>query len=227
MDKRTIQIGCLILLTTIIITGCSNSLKSENNALEKELAEANSKILNLESVNKDLANQLNEEKQKNTIAKVPAINNGNNIYAIYTANIDTYQKEADVYVYISDSIDLKQKLTSIANVLSEGYFSNLPIEVFEIEKFNDKKIAVINLKESKENQGVESPEKLKGKTWATNYLQGSTGASITAVSLVETLLQREHKGDWIDGVRFLYNGGPCDASLFQHAAGLTQVNYRK
>jgi len=61
---------------------------------------------------------------------------------------------------------------------------------------------------------VISIDKLKGKTWATNYLQGSTGASITTVSLIETLLQTEHNGDWIDGVRFLYHGSPCEASLF-------------
>lgn len=227
MNKRFLKVGCLIFLMSILLSGCSNSLKNENNSLKKELIEVKNKNSSLESTNKDLTNQLEEEKQKNSIAKVSAINDKNNIYTIYTANIDTYKREADVYVYINNSTDLKQKLIIVANVLSEGYYSNLPIEVVKIEEAKGKKVAVINLKESKENQGIKDYEKFKGKTWATNYLQGSAGGSITSEALIETLLQREHNGEWIDAVRFLYNDGPCDSSLFQHASDLMQVNYRK
>jgi hypothetical protein len=211
----------------IIFTGCSNSLKSENDALKKELTEVKNKVSNLESANKDLTNQLEEEKEKNSTIKLSVINNKDNIYTIYTANPDTYKKEADAYVYIPNSIDLKQKLTSIANALSEGYFSNLPIQVLKIEEANNKKIAVINLKESNENQGVKDYGKFKGESWALNYIQGSAGGSMTSVALIETLLQRDHTGEWIDGVRFLYNGGACDVNLFQNAPDLTKINYRK
>lgn len=227
MNKKIIQAGCLILFISMIFTGCSNSLKSQNEALNKELTDAKSKISSLESTNQDLQKQLEDEKKKNSTVKESIIYNRNNIYTIYTANIDTYKKEADSYVYISSNLDLKQKLTVIANTLSEGYFNSLPIEVVKIENVNNKKIAVINLKESADNQGIKDMTKLKGKSWALNYLQGSAGGTITSTSLIETFLQREHAGEWIDGVRFLYNGSPCDDNLFQHAPELTKVSYRK
>lgn len=227
MSRRILHAICHVLLISVMFTGCSNSLKSENNALKKELTEVKNKVSNLESANRDLTNQLKVQKEKDKTIKVSAIKNKNNIYTIYTANQDTYEKETDSYVYISNNVDLKQKLTSISNVLSEGYFSNLPIEVVKIEETSDKKIVVINLKESNVNQGVKDYGKFKGETWALNYLQGSAGGSMTSVTLIETLLQRDHAGEWIEGVRFLYNGDVCDVDLFQHAPDLTKVNYRK
>jgi regulator of replication initiation timing len=73
-----------------LFSGCSNSLKNQNSSLIKELSEVKTKNSSLEIAIKDLTNQLEEEKQKNSIAKVAVINNKNNIYTIYKANIDTY-----------------------------------------------------------------------------------------------------------------------------------------
>lgn len=213
MNRRVIKAVCYILLIGLVFTGCSNSLKSENGTLKKELEEAKTKISNLESENKNLTNQL-EEQKKNNKKTDESINNKDNIYTIYTANSDTYEKQTGIYVYISNTDDLKQRMTVIANVLSEGYFSNLPIEVVKIEKTDNKKIAVIDLKDSNE------------KTWMDDFIQGSAGGAMTSTALIETLLQREHSGEWIDGVRFLYNGSVCDENTFQHAPDLTKVNYR-
>jgi hypothetical protein len=223
MNKRLSKVICFIFLASILLTGCSNSLKDENNSLKKELTEVKSENASLVSINKDLTNKLEEEKQGSGTDKVPAINSKNSIYTIYTANVDSYEKEVDAYVYIPDSTKLKQKLTIIANVLSEGYYNNLPIEVVKIEEVDNKIIAVINLNESKENQGIKDYEKLKGKTWAIHSLQGSAGGAMTSTALIETFLQRNHTGEWIDAVRFLYNNGSCD---FQHAPELMEVNYR-
>lgn len=96
-------------------------------------------------------NQLEEQKGKDSTIKVSVINNKDNIYTIYTANPYTLKKEADAYVYIPNSTNLKQKLRSIVNILSKGYFSSLPIEVVKIEEVGNKKITVINLKESIES----------------------------------------------------------------------------
>jgi hypothetical protein len=49
---------------------------------------------------------------------------------------------------------------------------------------------------------------------------------MTSESLIETLLQREYNGEWIDAVKFLYNDSPID-DHFQHAPDLMEINYRK
>ncbi|MCB2291425.1 hypothetical protein LGK97_16990 [Clostridium sp. CS001] len=82
---------------------------------------------------------------------------------------------------------------------------------------------MINLNESKENEGIKEQIKLTGNTWARKYFQGSTGGKVTSVTLIETMLQKEHKEQWIDGVRFLYNNGVCN---FDHTSDLSKVNYR-
>lgn len=225
MKIRSLKSICFLLFLSVFLPGCSNSLRDENTSLKKELADMKGINLSLENTIEDLKIQLEDEKQKNNTIKLSTVKNKGNIYTIYTANMNTYKREEAAFVYIPGSLDLQQKLTAIAGVLSEGFFDNLPIKVEKIEEVNDKKIAVINLEEMAENQGVKDDAKLKGKTWAVHYLQGTAGGSMTSTALIETLLQREHNGEWIDGVRFLYNNGHCD-DRFQHAAALTLVSYR-
>jgi hypothetical protein len=223
MNEKVLKIVSLIFFISIVITGCSNSLNNENSTLKKEISESKAVITDLENTVKDLQNKL-KEKAKNNMASVPTLENKNNIYPIYTANIDTCEKEVWIYAYSPNNAELEQKLIIIVNALSETYFNNLPIEVVEIEEINNKKIAVINLNESKENEGIKQQIKLTENAWANKYFQGSTGGKVTSVSLIESMLQREHKVQWIDGVRFLYNNGVCN---FEHTPELNKVNYRK
>jgi len=138
----------------------------------------------------------------------------NETFIIYKVNIDTYKKEVSEEINIPKDKNLQEKLSLIAQKLSELQFNNLPIEVLKIEDVNGKKIAKVNLKEDSNNE----------KGWAKLYMQGSTGGNITSISLAETLLQKEYKGEWIDGVEFLYNGKKCE---FQHAENLANIIYRK
>lgn len=223
MNKRALKTVSLIFFMSILITGCSNSLENQNNALKKDISEIKNVNTGFENTIKDLGTKL-DAKEKNNMTSVPTFQSKNDIYPIYTANINTYEKEVYAYVYIPNNTELKQKSIILANALSEKYFNNLPIEVVKIEEINNKKIAVINLSETKENQGINEQIKLTGTSWVTDYFQGSTGGKITSVKLIETMLQREHKEQWIDGVRFLYNNGVCD---FEHAPDLKNVNYRK
>jgi alanyl-tRNA synthetase len=224
LNKRGIRIFSVILLACITMTGCVNPLESENSTLKKEIAEIKNNNTNLEKTVGELQNKLKEQEAKTTEVKETALQNKDNIFPIYTANIDTYKKEADGYIYISSSIALKQKLETLTKVLSEAYFSNLPIQVVKIEEVDKKKVAVVNLSESKENQGIADRSKYKGNSWANLYLQGSTGGEITSTQLIETLLQRDYKGEWIDGVRFLYSNGVCD---YEHAPALKNINYKQ
>jgi hypothetical protein len=207
MNKKLIILCVTIFSVVIITSGCSNSLKDENIKLTKEISAMKEK-------NSALEKSLEELKEENK----------NSVYPIYSANIDTYDKEVHFGTYIAENLSLKDKLDALAKRLSEVYFSNLPIEVLEITEVDGKKVAVINLKESEENQKVMDNLEFKGQSWSRNYFQGSAGGTMTSVGLIETFLQKDYKGQWVDGVKFLYNNKIVN---FDHVQSLSEVSYRK
>lgn len=225
MHKKIIYLigGCMV--ASSMLAGCGatsgtdiagletqvKAIKDSNDALEKRLATLESEIVQLKS----------EDKKDNKGDSEGALEE--KMHVIYTANIDTYEKEADMETYIPESLTLDEKLNVLVKTLSEVEFGGLPIEVMSIESKDGKRVATINLKESKENESITNPSDFKGDTWVGRYFQGSAGGSITATTLKETLLQKEYKGEWIDGVKFLYNGAPID---FEHVGNLSEVIYR-
>ena len=223
MIKKRLIACCFIFLMSIIFTGCSNSLKDENITLSKEVNVNKEKNMALEKTINDLNNRLREQELKDSTKEEPTFKDKSNFYPIYSANINTYKKQIDAYIFIPKEIELKQKLNSLAKILTEVYFDNLPIQIVNFEDINKKKIVVVNLNETLENQGILDSSKLKGYTWY-KYFQGSTGGTITSTRLIETILQRDYSGQWIDGVKFLYNNKVCN---FDHTPDLSNVNYRK
>jgi hypothetical protein len=224
MSKRTIKFSCSIFIISMIITGCSNSIKNENSILNEEIVVLKEKNAELEKSINSLNDTLKEYENRKAKEKEEHAELRNNMYPIYTANVDTYKKEVGTYIYVPKEADLKEKLINLAKGLSEVYFNNLPIEFVNIEEVDKNKILVVNLRESEDNQGITDPSKFKGATWATNHLQGSTGGAQTSTMLIETMLQKEHEGEWVDGVKFLYNNATCE---FEHAPNLANINYRK
>jgi hypothetical protein len=45
-------------------------------------------------------------------------------------------------------------------------------------------------------------------SWRTLYFQGSTGGACTTIMLVQTFLQNDYDGSWLDGVESYYDGRP-------------------
>lgn len=229
MFKRKIALCCFIIIC-IILGGCSDALKDENVKLKGEISLKDNKIAEMEKkiaeINNEadlLKNKLKEKEFQYTYINEKLSKNKDNFYAIYTANTYTMDKEVFFWIYIPGPLSIKQRLDVLANALSQSSFNNLPISVIKIEETQGKRIAVINLMESKENQGVANASLFKGYSWAQVYFQGSTGGSVTSTSLVETFLQREYDGDWIDGVRFLYSNG---SAWTDHTQALDEINYR-
>lgn len=231
MYKKLIALCIVMFSVGMIASGCSNSLKDENATLTKEISalkEENSKLSNsvveLTEASKNSDDKLKELEASNALINEQISKNKNSVYPIYSADINSYVKVIQFGTYISEGLPIKNKLEALAKALSEVHFSNLPIEVSEIKEIDGKKIAVINLKESEENQKITAVLQFKGDSWATSYFQGSTGGTMTSVSLIETFLQKDYEGQWIDGVKFLYNSKICD---FQHVPALNKVSYRK
>ncbi|MCX6320370.1 MAG: hypothetical protein NTX93_00985 [Bacteroidia bacterium] len=76
------------------------------------------------------------------------------------------------------------------------------MEVLGIDKNeSDYKILKINLKE---NPGFIMPDSLGHyRTWY-DFFQGSMGGEQTTIILIESTLQKQYKGEWVDAVEFYY-----------------------
>lgn len=243
MNKKIVLIVISIFLLNL--TGCVSSLDKEDkkltekiNELEKTNNELQEKINNLEAEKDEINKKLNfKEKesysnnqkiqmlvkraaeQKNIISSLNIDYYKLGIYPFYNVDNVSLERIIDFYILMPKDLSLKGKIDTIANKLSKERFS-LPINLIKIEDKEGKKIAYINLMESKENQNVKDYKKLKGVTWKTLYFQGSLGSFKTSTTLKESFLQREYKGEWIDGVKFLYNNEEIN---FEHVSNLKDI----
>lgn len=167
------------------------------------------------------------EKQTNLIKSLKQgdFDQSKELIPIYTSYDDGMKVRTIVHEYIEVSKDssIKEKLDNIASEVSKYSFSTLPIEVLRIDNIDGKKIAVINLRESSENEKIENWNEMKGNTWVKGYFQGSSGGLSTYNTLINSFIQKEYDGPWVDGVKFLYNN---DNKNFIHAEGLEKITMR-
>ena len=147
-------------------------------------------------------------------------------FKIYSKDINT-DKEIIVeeFGFYKDVNTIEERLNVISSNLSHSQFKNLPIELIGVEEIGGKKVATFNLKENEENLNKEDWSEYSEPSWANDFFQGSAGGSLTCYTLQTTMLQSGYDGEWIDGVRFLYNGE--ENKYFQHIEGLDKIKYRK
>lgn len=157
------------------------------------------------------ANKTKEESDE-IVASVNQKQTTNEGFKIYDVDINTYEmvKPYDFFVNSNESLDKKVKL--IVDEIMNKWFRGLEYTVL-LEKRSGKDIVVINLIEE---GGPDTPS-----GWYSQF-QGSTRARVNSKRIVNNILQKEYKGEWIDGVEILYNGVE---SLFQHVPELTGVKY--
>jgi len=117
---------------------------------------------------------------------------------VYGPDEEAMRLEVAYLVPVPDTMSLEGKLRLLARKVSEHRFNGLPVEFVEIDASSGRRIAVIDLRENVRT----------GHSWRTGFFQGSTGGHFTTASLVETFLQRDYRGRWVDGVEFLYEGRP-------------------
>lgn len=120
-------------------------------------------------------------------------------FPVYGPDREAMNAEINFYVRIPKNLPAIEKLKILADKLSRFKFG-LPIEVLRVKEQKGRKIAVINLLEHKETD-INSE-----LTWRSVYFQGSTGGFFTTKTLIETFLQEDYSGEWIDGVEFYYEG---------------------
>lgn len=111
---------------------------------------------------------------------------------------------------------LQQKLELVISALLKRSFKMGLIELKRIEQRGSRKIAIIDLRETKNFPDA----------WKGTYFQGSSGGGATTSILTNTFLQRHYTGSWIDGVEFWYEGEPIGEGDWDHIS-LSGVKYRK
>lgn len=97
---------------------------------------------------------------------------------------------------------IEKKINTLLDSVSHNSFHNLKIEVLSINEITEgKKSLVVNLKE---NPGFIIPDSLGNYRNWFDFFQGSMRGEQTTIILIESVLQREFAGDWIDEVEFYY-----------------------
>jgi hypothetical protein len=146
-------------------------------------------------------------------------------FTVYGADPYTLSTTDDSAIAIPEGLPLAERLQILASALSRRRFGNLPIEIVGVEERDGKTIALVNLLESDWNRDLfaremrlwdegkgEEAKSLRRKSqrpsWRMLYFQGSTGGACTTIMLVDTFLQRDYDGPWLDGVKFYYEGEP-------------------
>ena len=132
--------------------------------------------------------------------------------SIYSIDENSLEPNESGTIEVNENASVDDKLKALAKDLSEKKFDNLSIEVKSIDKVDGKKVATINLADS------------DAKKWVPKF-QGSTGGAVTANTLIENFLQsnNKNKGEWVDGVKFLYNNKPIE---YEHVADLATTHYK-
>ena len=135
---------------------------------------------------------------------------------IYSYDAVADSDEISFSITISNKLSLLEKLKLLADTLSKSKFASHPINILRIEDRNDKRIAVVELKE---------PNSKNAFGWRGGFFQGSCGGYFTTITLAKTFLQEDYAGEWIDGAEFYYEGKPI-SDEWDHIQ-LSGTKYRK
>lgn len=197
MTKKLVLATVLIL--SIVMVSCTAKTTetiSSNNSNSSTVDQEQNKS----SSNKE-AEKPKEEPKVNKIK-----------LSIYSVDENSLEPNESSTIEVNENSSVEDKLKAIARELSEKKFDKLLIEVKSIDKVSGKKVATINLADS------------GAKKWVPKF-QGSTGGAVTSNTLIENFLQanNKNKGEWVDGVKFLYNNKPID---YQHVEDLATIQYR-
>ncbi|MCM1992000.1 hypothetical protein [Oceanirhabdus seepicola] len=217
--KKILSVLCIGILSVGILGGCNSNTKSLNeiSKLDSELVSTKEELMNSNAQINKLNSELNDANKKikelekkiieGNVAKSDKFDETEQVLNIVTMNSD-YERLTEGEL-ITTGLLVEDNIKMILSIISVKYYKNHILELSDIETINGKKIAVINL---------------VGDNYWFGKMQGTTGGSMITYTLRENILQREYKGDWIDGVKFLVDGKQFEE--MQHAAELSKSTFR-
>ena len=200
MTKKLILAAVLMLSITMV--SCATK--------PKETTDSNSTSNTNTTVGQNEDSSSSSKIENNTSKEDAKVNKIK--LSIYTIDENSLEPNESSTIEVNESLSLEDKLKELSKAVSEKKFDKLSIEVKSIDTVNGKKVATINLADSGTNK------------WIPKF-QGSTGGEVTANTLIENFLQSNNKskGEWIDGVKFLYNNKTIE---YDHVADLSTIKYR-
>lgn len=200
MDK--LKYTLIVLFSSVFITtGCvniDNNVENEdkatdttiNNQIDNNKETADKEVDKSNNENKDdIVNNNSTNKDNDKDEEVSNVEESS--FDIYSLDVNSEEKIILGSLKIEEKKSVDEKLNLLINEISKLQFNNAPIKLIKIEN----NIAYIDLQEGESKN-----------YWSSGYFQGSTGANITSYTLTESLLQRDYKGKWIDGICFSYEG---------------------
>jgi len=207
MKKRKVHVVTILICSlTILLSGCNkgndqaekehNELKTENITLSKANSKLEGKYEELEEAVEVLKQQLNDISSKITDEEVSNTDKEDEKIVslpIYTKSLDSDEVKIHTENSVSSESTLEEKLSLLLGTLSELKFKALKIELKSLEGNH----AVIKIRENEEDYN---------HSGAKLYFKNDDTYEETKASLIETLLQRNYKGEWIDSVRIIYEG---------------------
>ena len=203
----------IVVMLSLTMVSCGNNTKnittdqdttSSSSAMQEETKTDSTSSEDTTKEETKTNNNNNDDSSKNTDNTVK--------FSIYKVDENSLEPNEIQSISINENASLKDKLTQLAESVSDNNFDGLPIEIKSIDTGDGKKSATINLTDS------------GNKTWVKKF-QGSTGGQVTANTLIENFLQTNNKSntEWIDGVKFLYNN---EAIEYDHVSDLSNIQYR-
>lgn len=125
---------------------------------------------------------------------------------VYGMDSAVNQMEVNFHVAVPRYASREDKLKKLAERVSRFRFDNHPVEVKDVVSQDGRRVAIIDLREPNWD----------GYGWRTGYFQGSAGARATRTTLTRTFAQPNYSGNWVDGVKFLYEGEPIREGDWSH-----------
>lgn len=199
---RKLILAAVVALSVVMVS-CTSKPKDATNS------NSNSDTTTVEQNNDNSSSSKTDDNTNKTKEDAKA----NKIkLSIYSIDDNSLEPNESGSIEVNENSSLEDKLKQLCKTLSEKKFDNLSLEVKSVDTVNGKKVATINLTDT------------SNKKWSSKF-QGSTGGAVTTNTLIENFLQSSNKsrGEWIDGVKFLYNNGKIE---YEHAADLSNIQYR-
>lgn len=222
MMKKISLIAILMMMVFAVGCGGSDDDQVETPSENSEVVILEEKVQNLEDENQALI-----EENEDLKAQLEALENNEEDPTLDPDGQAEGEEELPVFgsnesgdMVLASSVVVKtdepliNKMQFLADELSEEVFGGLEIEAKSIDKIEEKETLVVDLK---------TPEDENAIGWVDGYFQGSTGGRSTETALIETFLQREYGGRWVEGVMFTLDG---ETIGLDHVPNLSQPSFK-